>query len=55
MVEHRAAWEAFVIAMKEMGISDSKVRVLRSSLPLSSTKNFTERRSKALSEGGEEE
>jgi len=55
MVEHRAAWEAFVSAMKEMGFSDSKVRALRKELPLSSTKNFTERRSSALSEGGEEE
>ena len=55
MVEHRAAWEAFVAGMKEMGFSDSKVRGLRKELPLSSTKNFTERRSGALSEGGEEE
>jgi len=55
MVEHRAAWEAFVAAMKEMGFSDSKVRALRKDLPLSSTKNFTERRSSALSGGSEEE
>ncbi len=55
MVEHRAAWEAFVAAMKEMGFSDSRVRALRKELPLSSTKNFTERRSSALSEGVEEE
>tara|TARA_B100000959_G_scaffold80103_1_gene85323 strand:+ start:8200 stop:9240 length:1041 start_codon:yes stop_codon:yes gene_type:complete len=54
MIAHRAAWESFVAAMKKLGYADAEIRALRTSLPLSSTKSFTERRSKALSDGEEE-